>query len=715
MSRREIAPRPPGEVVPLPDPATMARKTKVAIACESCRIRRVKCDGAKPRCQACSRQASECVYQSPANLQYQQQKGVIGDLEKDKSALYEILWSLQNTSPEQATSLLALLRSDQEDLGPILLHFSQNPKQPANTTASGKESPAASTTSQAAAPTSFATTQSLDHHRLLTAQGPAALPSIQHENTRPRDLKVPLEWFFNCVGALFYIMNKDEVEQSIETIANIDAPIGDIVAANKDARTTTIAGGLAGMASIGVLHAQLANSATAPPAELADYFYAVAKLSLDVAIEHDPLYAVKICALIAMYNIMIHATVSLAYLDLGISLARRYGIDAAEKSNLSSAEYDDASRTYRTLVHLQCWLSASLDYLSDALGSAALNATEDPNAPPEYTIRRECVKVSIIKAEMLHRILKATPVPENIVINFHNRLEQFHNQLPGWMTLRQLIADDGSDLMKQFRPIIFYVHLFYLSAMMLLCRRLITSYVATDSVGTVALPAEAQRAIRDGFVAAQTNARVMGSMLAEGKVVQVCWLCIFTSYTAGVMVAYKATQKAIHGLPITADLAIMTKCVNVLSYCALKDAMAGRFRDLLVNELGGLQEVGTSDTEWGSGSNMGDWTCNNVLFDFQEGTSELHMTARRLLHLIQRPVSGLREVEMRSTSSNRAETTMGTHLEWQWEFKSNGYMDNLAEPQHVCDTRSAVEKATEELRQKPAGSAWVTWTPPVGV
>lgn len=40
--------------------------------------------------------------------------------------------------------------------------------------------------------------------------------------------------------------------------------------------------------------------------------------------------------------------------DLGISVARRCGIDANERPlALSQPEYDDACRTYRTLVHLQ--------------------------------------------------------------------------------------------------------------------------------------------------------------------------------------------------------------------------------------------------------------------------------------------------------------------------------------------------------------------------
>jgi hypothetical protein len=141
-------------------------------------------------------------------------------------------------------------------------------------------------------------------------------------------------------------------------------------------------------------------------------------------------------------------------------------------------------------------------------------------------IRRECVKVSIIKAEMLHKVPKTAPVPEYIVFEFQERLQEFHDKLPEWMGFHQLITNEQSDLMNQFRPVIFYVHLFYLSATMLLSRRLSIAYVALDATGRVSLPPNALRAVRDGFVAAQQNAIIMEAMLSEGKVVQVCWLCM---------------------------------------------------------------------------------------------------------------------------------------------------------------------------------------------
>jgi hypothetical protein len=172
------------------------------------------------------------------------------------------------------------------------------------------------------------------------------------------------------------------------------------------------------------------------------------------------------------------------------------------------------------------WLSASLDYVPDAIGTATLAAAEDLHATPEDMIRRECVKVSIIKAETLHRIPKLAPVPEYIVSHFNTRLQVFHEELPAWMSLGELIANQDNDLMTQLRPVIFYVHLFYLSAMMLLARRLVVAHVALDATGKVSLPTVANCAIRDGFLAAQTNAQVLESMLLECKVVQVCWLCM---------------------------------------------------------------------------------------------------------------------------------------------------------------------------------------------
>lgn len=190
--------------------------------------------------------------------------------------------------------------------------------------------------------------------------------------------------------------------------------------------------------------------------------------------------------------------------------------------------------------------------------------------------------------------------------------------------------------------------------------------------------------------------------------------CSFTSYTAGVMIAYGAVQKAIHGLPFVNDIELLHKCISVLSYCALKDAMAARFRGLLTGYLDELREVEDSDSYQASDTATEASALDFVLFDFAEGSSKLHNTARTLLSLIHRPFSGLGGIATQSALSKRAET-MGTHLEWEWELKGDKCLDYTAGSKDVSSTRAASEEAIKRLMSQLEGTAWSLWTPPVGI
>jgi hypothetical protein len=197
------------------------------------------------------------------------------------------------------------------------------------------------------------------------------------------------------------------------------------------------------------------------------------------------------------------------------------------------------------------------------------------------------------------------------------------------------------------------------------------------------------------------------------------------------MIAYSAFQKALHGLPFASDMELLDRCIKVLSYCALKDAMAGKFRDLLNRQFNDLQHLHApnSNAAIEPPSNS-----TEFLFTLEAGSTSLHTAARGLLNLIQHPFSGLGDISSLATLSNRAETTMGTHLEWQWELQgseSRGNsmehrelygidrmmeptevcgMDNMMEPKDVCGTGMSMGAYTS-LGQ----GAWSTWTPPVGI
>jgi hypothetical protein len=181
------------------------------------------------------------------------------------------------------------------------------------------------------------------------------------------------------------------------------------------------------------------------------------------------------------------------------------------------------------------------------------------------------------------------------------------------------------------------------------------------------------------------------------------------------MIAYGAVQKAIHSFPFFNDLELLNKCISVLSYCAQKDAMAGRLCIILMSHLDGLREINTSDSYSSTDSAIEASALDGVLFDFETGSSKLHISARTLLSLIHRPFSGLGEIATQSTLSNRAETTMGTHLEWEWELKGDTCLDNMGESKHICGTEASTEDAVRRLMSQPEGAAWSVWTPPVGI
>jgi hypothetical protein len=125
------------------------------------------------------------------------------------------------------------------------------------------------------------------------------------------------------------------------------------------------------------------------------------------------------------------------------------------------------------------------------------------------------------------------------------------------------------------------------------------------------------------------------------------------------MIAYGAVQKVIHGFSILNDTKLLNNCINVLSYRAQKDAMAGRFHNLLIGHLNELRELDTSDSYSSTDSATEASAVEEVLFDFETGSSKLHNSARTLLSLIHRPFSGLGDIATQSTMSNRAEFNDG--------------------------------------------------------
>jgi hypothetical protein len=98
--------------------------------------------------------------------------------------------------------------------------------------------------------------ETMDHPQFSTGQkGHAGMTSIALLGPNQQAASVgkidgSLDMFFNCVGALFYIMNRDDVQVSITAIkasGNGHAPLGDVFKDQSKSQLRTYAAELAGM------------------------------------------------------------------------------------------------------------------------------------------------------------------------------------------------------------------------------------------------------------------------------------------------------------------------------------------------------------------------------------------------------------------------------------------------------------------------------------
>jgi hypothetical protein len=288
---------------------------------------RSQCNGARP-CGPCLQRRLLCKYATvPGQSHLQAKKERIKELENDKSAMFEILWYLQTNSLDKASELLQHLRSVRgADYGAVLEKISRA----GSGSSSGLGSPSTHTSDSSSG-------VQVDHPAsevMQYQQSPFIID--QHiagsvEFTDPPTgqdatvdgIRAAIDMFFMCIGGLFYVFDKSDVEKTIELLvmSTKGMTLANLVSSASSMEVRTLAAELAGMAAMGILHLRLRVPDKAPSAQLADYLYAVAKHGLDTAIQYNPLRAMKVCLLLAFYNIALHATVALAYIGKCLTIA----------------------------------------------------------------------------------------------------------------------------------------------------------------------------------------------------------------------------------------------------------------------------------------------------------------------------------------------------------------------------------------------------------
>ncbi|KAF1810313.1 hypothetical protein P152DRAFT_94702 [Eremomyces bilateralis CBS 781.70] len=536
--------------------------------------------------------------------------------------------------------------------------------------------------------------------------------------------------FSECTGTLYYAFTQEQVDDLLHSafgqMTQPETAFLDVFKENADLQDRARIAELCGMAAVGIYYERRSDQDSGPPAALAEYFYVISKLMLDSSIAAHPLRAMKVCSLLAMYNIVVKASVALEYVELGLALGNRHGMDKPEcPPTLSAEEFLDYKRTWRTLVLFSGWLGATLGYIS-AHANGALKLWEgEKDIGEDGIVQLEMVKITIIKAKIVQTMpdeSTANNANDATIDWLRQELRTLYDGLPERMAIRNL-QEQRHD--QRLRRAIFYVHLFYLSAMELLHRRAMASSLAFDQsvdLSFIAPSSYVNAAVREGLMAAKMATRILALMKEDDAMVQICWLCIYTAYTAGIIILYTAVRKVLNGFPSaswSADMTLATTCINTLDYCGEVDDVATRFRETLQTYLSTLQNAVDGEVNENLGRDIEEESSVEYLFGIKHGSSDLQKASRDLLSLLQRPFrkslelmpQGVAGPQLNSTLINWMEAALGASGEWVWELQNCGIEVGygMGNDNHLEEIISALDSGYFVGTATDAG--WKMWTP----
>ncbi|KAI1368504.1 hypothetical protein F5Y08DRAFT_335715 [Xylaria arbuscula] len=486
----------------------------------------VKCDGARPQCLGCASKKRECFY-----------RGEEGQSEK----------SILNARIEEGQLREAALNSLIESLQQRVQELQASQRQADCGESTQRDEPSAQPN----------VIQQRSSSRLLV------LPSAQLT-------KRAVEEFFSCSGKLFHVFSEAQVSR-----------ITDSVFGGGDRESEDGKADIASLMAVAAVGSQYAHATMEN--EIQEEFYSIAKTHSDFVITRRPLEGVKVCTLLCMYNVFAKATVSLAYADAGLGMCDRYGLHCqrCQLAGIEDSVWVDYRKTWRTLVFLSTWLSATLGYRTgnDQAFRRIIALSElhiENQAEVSEAVQTEMAKIAVLKARILHMDLAFQYLTPGSLNSMTRDLQDWHDKLPLQMRLQNLEAN----LSLELRRSIYHVHLLYLGAHMLLFRRIVAENIRRDPNLSRSKELHSEQCPA-ALIAARMSASIFKLLLDENGIFRRCWLVIFQSYISCIVIMYTVVTRLVaHEVQsYQEEMDNARLCIDTLAYCGASDPVASRFLD----------------------------------------------------------------------------------------------------------------------------------------
>ncbi|KAF2395715.1 hypothetical protein EJ06DRAFT_260707 [Trichodelitschia bisporula] len=656
---------------PRRDPAALRKRTVINSACRACRKRKSRCDGKRPVCTTCQNKSSNCEYEiDPGVTRTSALKVKAQRLENELGTMLELYWYLQTKSESEARSLFDRIRAgaDLPSVTNMLAGSRELPTLERDGDDEMVDPLSRPTASEHVAEDEASHAKSSDSDetgtpRILMVPSESTLLDVFRIPEAVATLTSAIDTFYLGTGIMFYVMPKTEgynlLSQFHTEFGGGDGTtLGRMFCEPLDQQSKVLLCELAGMAAVGLQYGRdpipalrFEGTKAAGTLEFVDSFYMISKHFLEAVIQFDPVRAIRSCALLALFNVIAHSTMALAYADMGLTLADRFGLTQPQQpAAVSQEEWLDRKKILRTLVIIRCWLVATLGYVPANNESKQDISPLGEGSGLEETIQQETAKLLILKSNLLRMLDSFRQLTPTLIMTVREDLNAWHTRMPEWMQLRALVAD--TVIPPEVRRVIFFVHLFYLSAVTLLSRLV----HAVEKNKTQSYSSQATRmAVEEGLMASRTSARILSLLLVEQTVFNKCWLCIFQAYTSSITILYGTTQMILNAFPRKnweRDLILAKRCLEFLRYCREADSVARNFYDIANRH---YESVTAAVPETQSTGVETPWIFEAIsensdyLFQSPAGDSGLHKTSRELLMLISHPFVGFRIPESQAT------------------------------------------------------------------
>lgn len=262
----------------------------------------LQCDGVRPTCSSCERLSVACFYDvAEGQTRQQSLKKKHEALKRDLGGSVELLWHIQHAPETDVQTIVSRLRR-------------------------GNDPSAILATIQSYDTTALPANALQPHTRQYTAPTPShtqtGLPDLSDSRPLAATLRAQgdvlmeaFSTFLQCTATIFHIYTQDEVEDLLTDSLQVDdqVPLSTLCE-------------ICGIAAVG---SRFSRSKISP--EMGEFYFSVTKQLLDECIEKTPLQAMKVCALLAMCNIINKATAAFAY----VGQCRRLIIDTSHTKSVA--------------------------------------------------------------------------------------------------------------------------------------------------------------------------------------------------------------------------------------------------------------------------------------------------------------------------------------------------------------------------------------------